>query len=176
MIRAAIRGGGKITRDGVVAMQADTTTLDGQYFTPVIAATLDRAQRSSTPELAELAKDPRIVEAVGRLGRWNHTFPTGIPEGYDAADRDGRLSPPSQTEIDHSVAATIYALWRARFAINVFDKHVQQISPRLPVFGDAPTPQALRQLLLDFDTRKGVGRSGIDFFAVAGHRRRGRPA
>jgi penicillin amidase len=28
--------------------------------------------------------------------------------------------------------------------------------------------QALRQLLTDFDTRQGVGRSGIDFFAVPG--------
>ncbi len=39
--------------------------------------------RSPTPELAALAKDPRIVEAVGRLARWNRTYPTGIPEGYD---------------------------------------------------------------------------------------------
>ena len=123
---------------------------------------------SSTPELAALAKDPRIVEAVGRLGRWNHTYPTGIPEGYDAADRDGRLGTPSQQEVDHSVAATIYVLWRGRFAVNVLDKHVQQISPQLPVPGDVQTPQALRQLLVDFDARQGVGRSGIDFFAVPG--------
>ena len=167
MLRAAVSKGG-ITAADVVRMQADTTTIDGQYFTPIIAAALDRARRSSTPELATLANDPRIAEAVGRLGRWNHTFPTGIPEGYDATDRNGQLSPPSQTEIDHSVAATIYALWRSRFAVNVFDKHVQQISAQLPVPGDQATPQALKQLVQDFDTRKGVGLSGIDFFAVPG--------
>ena len=167
MVRAAIRDG-RITAADAAAMQADTTTVDGQFFAPVITAALARARKSSVPELAALAKDPRIVEAVGRLGRWNHTYPTGIPEGYDAADRDGRLSVPSQQEVDHSVAATIYTLWRGRFAVNVLDKHVQQISPQLPVPGDLQTPQALKQLLVDFDARQGVGRSGIDFFAVPG--------
>ena len=167
MVRAAVRKG-RITAADVAAMQADTTTVDGQFFAPVITDALARARRSSTPELAALARDPRIVEAVGRLGRWNHTYPTGIPEGYDAADRNGRLSAPSQQEIDHSVAATIYTLWRGRFAVNVLDRHVQQVSPQLPVPGDLQTPQALKQLLLDFDARQGVGRSGIDFFAVPG--------
>jgi penicillin G amidase len=59
-------------------------------------------------------------------------------------------------------------LWRSRFAVNVLDKHVQQISPQLPVPGDQATPQALRQLLVDFRARQGVGRSGIDFFVVPG--------
>jgi penicillin amidase len=167
MVRATVREG-RVTAADVASMQADTTTIDGQFFTPIITAALARARNSSTPELAALAKDPRIVEAVGRLGRWNHTYPTGIPEGYDAADRDGRLGTPSQQEVDHSVAATIYTLWRSRFAVNVLDKHVQRISPQLPVPGDQATPQALRQLLLDFDDRRGVGRSGIDFFAVPG--------
>lgn len=167
MVRGAVRKG-PITAADVATMQADTTALDGQFFTPLISAALARARNSSTPQLAALAKDPRIVEAVGRLGRWNHTYPTGIPEGYDAADRDGRLSAPSQQEVDSSVAATIYVLWRGRFAVNVLDKHVQQISPLLPVPGDAQSPQALRQLLVNFDARQGVGRSGIDFFAVPG--------
>ena len=167
MVRAAIRKG-PITAADVASMQADTTTIDGQFFTPIVTAALARARASSTPELTALAKDPRIVEAVGRLGRWNHTYPTGIPEGYDAADRDGRLSTPSRQEVDHSVAATIYTLWRGQFAVNVLDKHVRQISPQLPVPGDVQTPQALKQLLVDFDARQGVGRSGIDFFAVPG--------
>ena len=115
MVRAAVRKG-RITAADVVEHAGRHDRVGRQYFTPMITAALDRAAHSSTPELAELAKDPRIVEAVGRLGRWNHTYPTGIPEGYDAADRDGRLGTPSQQEIDHSVAATIYALWRGQFA------------------------------------------------------------
>jgi penicillin amidase len=167
MVRAAIRKG-PVTAADVGAMQADVTAVDAQYFTPVIANALVRARRSGTPELAALARDPRIVEAAARLARWNHAYPTGIPEGYDASDRDGRLSTPSRQEVDNSVAATIYALWRGRFVVNVIDRHVRQISPALPVSGDFHTVQALRQLLADFGTRRGVGRSGIDFFAVPG--------
>jgi penicillin amidase len=169
LVRAAVARG-RITTADVVKMQADVTGLDAQFFTPVITNALDRAKRSSTPELAALAKDPRIVEAVGRLSKWNLTYPTGIPEGYDSSDVDGKLSKPSQQEIDNSVAATIFSLWRGRFAVNVIDRHVPQTSPPLPTdnLDLLGSVKALRQLLVDFDTRKGVGRSGIDFFAVPG--------
>ena len=167
IVKAAVAKG-RITTADVVKMQADVTELDAQFYTPVITNALDRAKRSSTPELAALVKDPRIVEAVGRLAKWNFSYRTGIPEGYDSSDVDGKLSKPSQQEIENSVAATIYALWRSRFAVNVIDQHLQQISPALPVSSDLFVPTAIRQLLVDFDTRKGVGRSGIDFFAVPG--------
>ena len=72
---------GRITTADVVKMQADVTALDAQFFTPVITNALDRAKRSSTPELAALAKDPRIVEAVGRLAKWNFTLPDRHPGG-----------------------------------------------------------------------------------------------
>jgi penicillin amidase len=151
-----------------VNMQADTVGIDGQFFTPVITGALERARRSGTPQLAALAGDPRVVEAVGRLERWNFAYPTGIAEGYDAADRDGKLGPPSREEVDNSVAATVFALWRGRFIISVIDQHVRAISPGLPLPGDFDSVEALRQLLLDYDARKGVGRAGIDFFAVPG--------
>jgi penicillin amidase len=167
MVRAAVARG-RITTADVIDQQADVTALDGQFFAPLITTALGRARRSDTPQLAALARDPRIVEAVNRLGRWNRTYPTGIPEGYDSGDRDGTLSTPSRQEIDNSVAATLFALWRGRFIGTVIDKHVAQISPQLPVPGDSDSVEALRQLLVDFDTRKGVGRSGIDFFAVPG--------
>ncbi|HEX6683420.1 MAG TPA: penicillin acylase family protein [Candidatus Limnocylindrales bacterium] len=167
MVRAAVRKG-RVTTADIIGMQADVTAIDGQFFTPLITGALDRARRSATPELAELARDRRIAEAAGRLGRWRHTYPTGIPQGYDANDRDGRLGTPSQQEIEESVAATIYALWRGRFVINALDRPVRQISTRLPLSSDFHAVQALKQLLVDFDTRQGVGRSGIDFFAVPG--------
>ena len=167
LVRAAVAKGG-ITPADVVNMQADVTGIDGQFFTPIISNALERARGSTTPELAALAKDPRIVEAVDRMSRWNHAYPTGIPEGYDAADRDGELGQPSPDDIENSAAATIYTLWRGRFVINVFDKHLRAISPTLPLPGDVDSVKALRQLMLDFETRKGVARSGIDLFAVPG--------
>ena len=169
MVKAAVAKG-RITTADVVKMQADVTALDGQFFTPIITKALDRAKRSSTPELAALAKDPRIVEAVGRLAKWNFTYPTGIPEGYDSSDVDGKLSKPSQQEIDNSAAATIYALWRGRFAVNVIDRHVPQISPPLPTDNLDSVARSRRcgSYWSTSTPARASGRSGIDFFAVPG--------
>jgi penicillin amidase len=167
LLRAAVAKG-RITQADVIAMQADVTGIDAQFFTPIITNALNRARRSDTPQLVALASDRRVVEAVGRMSRWNHSYPTGIQEGYDASDRDGRLSKPTQAEIDSSVAGTIFTLWRGRFLINVLDKHILAISDELPLPDQHDSVKALRQLMVDFDTRKGVGLSGIDFFAVPG--------
>ncbi|MFF5076020.1 penicillin acylase family protein [Actinoplanes sp. NPDC000266] len=141
MVRAAVRKGG-ITAGDVVAMQADTTALDAQYFVPLVKAAFGRSK----------SKDARLAEAVGRLGRWNHTFPTGVPTDYDGA--------PTAREIEDSVAATIYILWRGRFITEVFDRHLEG----LPTTSDFHAVQALKRLV----ERGGVGESGIDFFAVPG--------
>ncbi|WP_305787260.1 penicillin acylase family protein [Symbioplanes lichenis] len=163
LVRAAVKRGG-IGSSDVTAMQADVTAVDARYFTRVVTAALARARTSTTPALRELAGDDRIVAAAGRLGRWDHTYPTGIPEGYDASDSGNRLQQPSAREIDASVAATIYVLWRGRFVTEVLDRHV----PGLPASGDFHAMQAVKRLLDDFGARHGVGRSGIDFFAVPG--------
>lgn len=163
LIRAAVERGGIGSRE-VIAMQADVTAVDARYFTKVVTAALDRARASTEPALRALAGDERIVAAAGRLGRWDHTYPTGIPEGYDASDSGNRLQQPSAREIDASVAATIYVLWRGRFVTEVLDRHVGG----LPSSGDFHAMQAVKRLLDDFGTRHGVGRSGIDFFAVPG--------
>ncbi|WP_327001657.1 penicillin acylase family protein [Dactylosporangium sp. NBC_01737] len=164
LLRAATARG-RITIGDVRDQQADVTLLDAQFFTPYLVAALDRARRSGTPQLAALGNDPRVVEAVGRFARWQHTTPTGIPEGYDAADRDGRLGAPSQREIEESVGATLYAVWRGQYIRGVIDAH---LTFPVPVPGDRDSLKAIRQLLVDFDARRGVGRSGIDFFAVPG--------
>ena len=39
-------------------------------------------------ELAALAGEARIAEAIGRLADWDFSTPTGIAEGYDARDVD----------------------------------------------------------------------------------------
>ena len=68
-----------------------------------------------------------MAEAVGRLARWDHTTPTGIREGYDAADVDGRLRDPSSGEVAGSVAATIYSVWRGQYVRNVIDAHLSPV-------------------------------------------------
>jgi penicillin amidase len=165
MVRAAVREG-RVTAEDIRDQQADTTLLDAQFFTPYILSALRRAKRSATPELAALAADPRVVEAVGRLARWNHTTPTGIPEGYDASDVDGRLGRPSAREVRHSVAATIYSVWRGQYVRNVVDAHLAPYG--LPQVPGGEAVNALKTLLLRFAERGGVGLSGLDFYAVPG--------
>ena len=60
-----------------------------------------------------------------RLGDWDFSTPTGIPEGYDASDVDGARSTPSNHEINASVAATIYSLWRSRVIALIVDAPLQ---------------------------------------------------
>ena len=166
MVRDAVGDRRGVTTDDVAQQQADVTLLDAQFFTPYVVSALARARASSDPTLASLAADPRVVEAVGRLAKWNHTTPTGIREGYDASDVDGRLRDPSSAEVRASVAATIYSVWRGQYARNVVDVHLAPYPVPLP--GSDEVMKALKTLLTRFDDHGGVGLSGIDFYAVPG--------
>ena len=105
------------------AIQADVTLLDAEVFAPYIIGAFENAQAAGAPAaLAALAGDPRIVEAVGRLAAWNYTTPTGVETGYDAADLNGDRMPPSATEVAHSIAATIYSVWRGQAIRNGVDR------------------------------------------------------
>jgi penicillin amidase len=164
MIRADLRAHRKISVRDIEHMQADTTLLDAEYFVPWVLQAFADARSSAVPQLAALAADPRVAEAVHRLARWDFTTPTGIPQGYDARDVDGRLLRPTRGEIADSVAATIYAAWRSRAVTGIIDAALGG----LPVPDGAEAVTALRHLLDTWSTAQGVGASGIDFFAVPG--------
>jgi penicillin amidase len=166
MLRERIAAEGRISFPEMEAMQADTTLIDAEVFVPHILRAWDRARSSSTPELAALGADPDLAEAVTRLQGWDHTTPTGIPEGYDAADESAQLQPPSSEEIADSVAATIYALWRARVLANTVDATVVTLGLNPPDGLQALV--ALRRLLERYASDGGVGSSGVDFFQVPG--------
>ena len=95
MLRQQLADGHKISVDDVQHMQADTTLLDAEYFVPWLAQAFADAQSSSVPQLAALAADPRVAEAMRRLAQWDETTPTGIPQGYDASDVNGKLAQPT---------------------------------------------------------------------------------
>jgi penicillin amidase len=166
MVRGAVAAGARLTTDDVKNQQADVTLLDAEFFTPYLVAALTRARTSATPALAALAADPRVAQAGARLAAWDRTTPTGIVEGYDASDANGQRLPPSATEVANSVAATIYSVWRSRYVNNVIDAHIAPYG--LPRPGSDEAMKALRTLLLTFDSRHGVGASGLDFYAVPG--------
>ena len=103
-------------------IQSDVTMLDAEVLTPYILAAFRAAQKPDAPgPLQALAADPGIREAVARLRKWDFTTPTGIREGYDAADRNGRRAKPTDEESAHSVAATIYSVWRGQALRSTID-------------------------------------------------------
>jgi len=156
---------GKMTFAEMQSIQADVKLLDAEVLLPSIVGAFDRAHRKDAPDpLAALGANPAVAEAVGRLAAWDTSTPTGIPEGYDPFDVDGRPSPPSPAQVDASVAATLYSVWRGQFIHNVIDAHLGS----LPVPPDQLALTALRNLLDTFPERHGVGASGVDFFAVPG--------
>ncbi|HZS70046.1 MAG TPA: penicillin acylase family protein [Burkholderiales bacterium] len=146
------------------AIQADVVVHDGEVFTPYIVAAFDRALASAEPQLRALAADTGIAEAVARLRRWDGSTPTGITQGYDAADVAGALQPPSASEVQASAAAAIYAAWRSRMLGTVVNG---TLGP-LPAPDDFDSLAALRNLLDNFKVNGGIGASGVNFFAVPG--------
>ena len=158
---------GKVSVADMQTIQADTGLLDAQFFVPYVMRALHDARASTDPTLAALGRDPAIQEAVGRLAGWDFTTPTGIPQGYDAADVNGRLGAPSRHEVAASVAATIYALWRGQFIHNTIDAFLDPLQLPHPQ-NDERSLTALQHLLQSFGQSGGVGASGVDFFQVPG--------
>jgi penicillin amidase len=146
-------------------IQADVILRDAEVFTPYIVRAFDRAASNpAAAQLRALGADAGVAEAVGRLRRWNGSTPTGIAEGYDAKDKAGELERPSRAEIQASIAASIYSVWRSRMIATVIDGTLGG----LPAPDDQDSLAALRNLLDNFATNGGRGASGLDFFAVSG--------
>jgi penicillin amidase len=161
-------GNRRVSFKEMQAIQADVILRDAQVLTPYIVAAFDRARLdpAAAAQLRALGADLGVAEAVGRLRGWDGSTPTGIPQGYDASDHPGELQVPSEREVQASVAATIYAAWRARILANVVDGMLSAVGLPKPIDEDGLT--ALRNLLDHFDINHGIGASGVNFFAVPG--------
>jgi len=168
-ITELIRGkvaGGRVSFKDMQAIQADVVLPDAPFFVPYVAQALSRGAASADPMLRGLAGQPAVQAAVARLAAWNFRAPTGIPQGYDAADRDGVLGAPSNREIAQSVAATLYNVWRGQFIRNTIDATLEGVplppGVSLPKPGTQLVMTALKGLLER--PQPGVGASGINFF------------
>jgi penicillin amidase len=160
-IEEALDGDGKVSFFELTQIQSDEKLHDAEVLTPFVTAALAAARTpGAPPALAALGADPKIQEAVARLAAWRFSTPTGITEGYDASDLYGMRFPPTQAEIDASVATTIYSLWRGRVLAAVVDAPLaaRGLGGFLPGGDQAMT--ALRRLLAS----NGTGASGIQFF------------
>ena len=160
-IESALAAGGRISFGQMQSIQADVKLNDAAVLVPYITAALQAAREPGAPQaLADLGADPKVQEAVARLAVWDFSTPTGIPDGYDAADSPGNLGTPSPEEVSASVAATIYSLWRGRAVTRIVDEPLvsRGLGGYLPPSDQAMS--ALRHLL----EGNGTGASGIVFF------------
>ena len=115
LLASSLASGQKLGVQDLQRVQSDVVMGDANFFVPFIVRALGNALRPGAPgELTSFAKDERVVEAVARMAVWDHSTPTGIVEGFDASDQDGKRAQPHVREIANSVAATIYSVWRNR--------------------------------------------------------------
>lgn len=168
LLASSLAGGRKLGVEDLQRIQADVVMGDATFFVPFIVRALGNALRPGAPaELTRLAKDPRIAEAVARMALWDRSAPTGIVEGFDAADRNGTRTQPAAREIASSVAATIYSVWRNQIVTQTLTATLSRRNLASPGPRDVQLT-AVKNLFDTFAQRSGVGTSGIDFFEVPG--------
>ena len=113
LLTSFLASGRKLGVQDLQRVQSDVVMGDASFFVPFIVRALGNALRPGAPgELTSFARDPRIVEAVARMAVWDRSTPTGIVEGFDASDQNGKRAQPHVLEIANSIAATIYSVWR----------------------------------------------------------------
>ena len=165
LLKAELARDGKFSVRDFERIQANNQLLDAQVLVPYIRQAFQRARAASpSSALGALAADAGVREAVERLAAWNFSTPTGIPEGYDPFDDPLHLRQPSAAEIRHSVAATIYSVWRGQVVQRAIDGTLASVGLGgfLPA-GDVALAD-LRHLLDTFNQTQGRGASGIQFF------------
>jgi penicillin amidase len=169
LLQAEIAAGRKITPEFMRAAQADTVMLDAQLTLPFLLTAFDNAGQSGAwAELRTLATDPQVAAAIQRLRGWNFTAPTGIREGWDPGDNPMGLAEPSAAEVQASIGATLYSVWRSRAVANVVDATLTRVGLGSQLPGSEESSRTLLHHLRRFPTQQGIGASGVDFFAVTG--------
>jgi penicillin amidase len=165
LIEALLDDGNRANPDDLMAMQANNQLLDAELVAPfVVAAFANAADIRAPAELQQLAQDPGVAEAVTRLMAWDYSTPTGIAAGYDPGDDPDNLPQPSFEEINASVAATIWSVYRGQLTRNVVDQTLAGLGLGDFLPGNGEAYKAVYHLLQTFDQGQGVGASGVDFF------------
>ena len=168
LLTSLLASGRKLDVHDFQRVQSDVVMGDANFFVPFIVRAFDNARRPGAPgELTSFASDPRIVEAVARLAVWDRSTPTGIVEGFDASDQNGKRAQPHVLEISNSIAATIYSVWRNQIVNQTLIATLSRNGLAITSPRDIQLT-AVKNLFDSFPKRSGVGVSGIDFFEVPG--------
>ncbi len=172
LIQDDLANGVRLNSQRMKEYQANNQLLDAELIMPHILNAVSRASDiGAWPGIAQFLGDPRVVEATGYFGTWDFSTPTGLTEGYDPFENPFFLSPPTDTEIRHSVAASIYSVWRARVINNTIDLTLAGIDDAIGqnvMSANRPGSRfainAFQNFLDTFATNQGYGVSGINFF------------
>ncbi len=167
LIRTRIERGEKFTARDAMALLADTTVLAARKLTPFLLGALEAARSPQAPDaLRQFLRDPRVPRLIDILSKWDYSTPTGLAEGFDFGKPPG--VPPTQEQIDHSIAATVFHLWLSRLIANTVDGVLTAISPQLPKPNNHYAVKALIHHLENFEALGGVGAAGVPLFSVPG--------
>jgi penicillin amidase len=166
LLSSMIAAGHKLTMSDIKSVQLNTQPVDAELVLPYLLAAYTNATKSTFAPLQQYANDPAITAAIGRLTAWDLSTPTGLAQGFDAGVTPG--TPPSQAQLDHSVAATIFFLWRSNAVKNVVDATLTNYGLGNYLPDDDLAYVNLKFVLDAFPVLGGHGASGINFFTLPG--------
>jgi penicillin amidase len=167
LLASMIAAGHKISMSDIEHVQLNTQPVDAQLLLPyLLTASQNATKGGAWAPLAQLGADAGVAAAIARLGAWDLSTPTGLPQGFDAGVIPGTAQTASQ--LDNSVAATEFFMWRSNAIKNVVDATLTAygLGSYLPRDDSAYT--SLKFLLDAFPVLGGHGASGINFFSVPG--------
>ena len=164
---------GKVSATDSKEWQSNTQSMDAQLIVPhILNAFTNASSDDAWTGLQQFALDSRISESIQLFNTWDFSMPSGVIEGYNYGENPFALIPPSDEEINYSVATTLYSLWRSMVIKNTIDATFDGIDTSIGQ--EALTPllssgrssfNAFKNLLDNYDQRHGYGASGVDFFA-----------
>jgi penicillin amidase len=110
--------------------------------------------------MAPGTSSPALQRSAHRRGdrapaRVDYSNPTGIQAGFDPGDNPSALGPPSQAEIDASVAATLWATWRSYALRNTIDGTLTAVGLKNYLPGTSDSFTGLKWLLDAFPVLQG---------------------
>ena len=168
-IQRLIAAGGHITVADMKNLQANNQLLDAELVLPYLITAFKAGEAPGAWSLlAALAAEPRIVEAMNRLENWDYSTPTGIQQGFDPGDNPSALPVPSQSQVDASIAATLYATWRSTSIRNTIDAGLTAVGLGDYKPGGRDAQAAFKFLLDNYGQLGGKGASGVTFFSAPG--------
>lgn len=160
---------GGVTIDDMKDLQANNELLDAELLLPFLLLAFENAsEEGAWAGLAALAEDEAIQEAMGRLAEWDFSTPTGVAGGFDPGGDPTGNSVPTDEQIAHSVAATIYSVWRGQVIANTIDATLNAVG----LSGERPSSELAWRALVNqlrlFPLTKGIAASGLSYFNAPG--------